>query len=132
MDPAQLAHEAVKRFEALQTPGSGRTLIEPRESQEAREPAEPAGEPLLEMFDQLGRLDGWAKIAMDRLAGDPADGRAAHDLCCCLEQTARLHPTFTRRLAAALADRPSVKGNLPTQQPSLPNQVQPPVGTRTP
>ena len=111
MDPAQLANEALKRFEALHAPGTTVTRTET------------GSEPLLEVFDHLGKLDGWAKIAMDRLVGDPQDGRAAQELRRSLEQTARLHPQFTRRLADCLADRPTVKTSLtspvpPVQSPS--------------
>jgi hypothetical protein len=131
MDPAQLAHEACKRFEAMHaaaheaghaaheaghSPGATRTFTEPpgpRLSHETRDSGEDlvdlsgdqGDQPLLEVLDHLGKLDGWAKIAMDRLAGDPADDRAAEELCRSLEQTARLHPYFTRRLADVLAPR---------------------------
>jgi hypothetical protein len=117
MDPAQLAHEACKRFEALHTSGSNRTVLELRQARESREPGQPAefgeqqsDEPLLEVFDDLGKLDGWAKIAMDQMVGHPQDGRAAaaaQELCRSLEQTARLHPYFARRLADVLTDAPS-------------------------
>jgi hypothetical protein len=119
MDPAQLANEACKRFAALHssaTPGSA-----------VQAPAAPAGgapaaEPLLDAFQHLATLDGWAKIAMTRLAADPQDSRAHAELRRSLEQAARLHPQFTRRLADVLADRPAVKtslsntGSLPLQQ----------------
>jgi hypothetical protein len=103
MDPAQLAHEALKRFEALHAPG---TNVQRPETRDTRDTREPSSDPLLEVFDHLGKLDGWAKIAMDRLVGDPQDGRAALELRRSLEQTARLHPQFTRRLADCLAAPP--------------------------
>ena len=117
MDPAQLAHEACKRFEALHT--SGTTHTEPRTTGDVLEStAAPAvgtqrqhDEPLLEVFDHLGKLDGWAKIAMDQMADHPEDGgaaAAAAELCRSLEHTARLHPYFARQLAAVLTDRPAV------------------------
>jgi hypothetical protein len=120
MDPAQLAYEALKRFEALHAPGTNGTMVETRDLRD------PGSEPLLEVFDHLGKLDGWAKIAMDRLAGDPQDGRAAQELRRSLEQTARLHPAFTRRLADVLADRPAVKTAISTPVPP----VQSPRGVR--
>jgi hypothetical protein len=119
MDPAQLANEALKRFAALHT-GSTGTLIEAREPRENRELREPGNEPLLDLFTQLGQLDGWAKIAMDRLAADPQDSRAEQDLCRCLEHTARLHPHFTRRLADVIADRPAVRTNISSAVPQQP------------
>jgi hypothetical protein len=131
MDPAQLANEALRRFAALHTgsngSGSTGTLIEARERREAGELREPGNEPLLELFTQLGQLDGWAKIAMDRLVADPQDARAEQELCRCLEHTARLHPHFTRRLADVLADRPAVKTSISS---SLPQQSY--TGTRAP
>ena len=114
MDPAQLANEACKRFEALHA-SSNRSLTEP------------AGEPLLEVFNHLGTLDGWAKLAMARLAGDPQDARAGHELRRILEQTARLHPHFNRRLTDTLAYRPAVKTSLTT---SVPAPAQPVAGVR--
>lgn len=122
MDPAQLASEACKRFAALHLatpssalpgsalPGSTSVLA-----------AGSAAEPLLEAFKQLATLDGWAKIAMTRLAADPQDARAYQELRRSLEQAARLHPQFTRRLADVLADRPTVKTSL-SNTGSLPLQ----------
>ena len=125
MDPAQLANEALKRFAALHT-GSTGTLVEAREPRESRELREPGNEALLDLFTQLGQLDGWAKIAMDRLVADPQDARAEQELCRCLEHTARLHPHFTRRLADVLADRPAVRTNISSTLPQ-----QPMVGVQT-
>jgi hypothetical protein len=99
MDPAQMANEAVRRLAALQTSG---TL-------DAREPG---CEAVAELFEQLAVLDGWAKIARDRLITDPQDARAAQELRRSCEQTARLHPHFIRRLADALNDRPAVRTSL--------------------
>lgn len=101
MDPAQLANEALKRFAA-------------------RDLREPGNEPLLDLFAQLGQLDGWAKIAIDRLVADPQDARAEQDLGRCLEHTARLHPHFTRRLADVVADRPAVRTSISTTVPQQP------------
>jgi hypothetical protein len=124
MDPAQMANEALRRFSALSTtgsnaPGSTRTLVELREA---------GNEPLLDLFTQLGKLDSWAKIAVDRLLADPQDARAAQELRRSLEHTARLHPQFIRRLADVCLDRPAVKTSLSTG--SLPVQTLP--ATRTP
>jgi hypothetical protein len=76
---------------------------------------------LLDAFEHLATLDGWAKIAMTRLAADPQDVRAHAELRRSLEQAARLHPQFTRRLADVLADRPAVKTSL-SNTGSLPLQ----------
>jgi hypothetical protein len=46
---------------------------------------------------------------MTRLTVDPQDTRARQELRRSLEQAARLHPQFTRRLADVLSDRPAVK-----------------------
>ena len=126
MDPAQLASEALKRFAALQTgttgSGSTGTLIEARAPRELRDLRDPGNEPLLDLFNQLTELDGWAKIAMDRLVADPQDARAGQELCRCLEHTARLHPHFTRRLVDVLTERPAVRAKISSslpQQPSL-------------
>jgi uncharacterized protein YhaN len=114
MDPAQLASEAIRRLLATQTSGT----IDADE-------AEQRNAPLLEMFAQLGKLDGWAKIAIDRLAADPQDARAAQELRRSLEQTARLHPHFIQRLVAVVGVQPAVKTSITLpQQPSL--------GARTP
>jgi hypothetical protein len=85
-------------------------------------------EPLLEVFGHLCTLDGWAKVAMDRLAADPQDGRAHQELRRSCEQAARLHPQFTRRLADVVADRPAVKtslsntGSIPVQAGRTPSE----------
>jgi hypothetical protein len=124
MDPAQLANEAMKRFAALHAGSTGLastgTLIEAKEPRETRELREPGNQPLLDLFTQLGELDGWAKIAMDRLLADPHDARAEQELCSCLEHTARLHPHFTRRLVDVLADRPAVRTNISSTLPQQP------------
>ena len=104
MDPAQMADEAVRRLQA--TCNSSTTMT--RETNDA----------IIDLFEQLAVLDGWAKIARDRVLADPADSRAALELSHSCEQTARLHPTFIRRLADLVTDRPAVKtisGGLPSQ-----------------
>jgi len=117
MDPAQLAHEALKRFLALHARGTNGILIATRDLRDGREPGNDA---LLEVFAQLGKIDGWAKVSMDRLAGDPLDARATRELRGSLEQTARLHPHFNRRLADALVSRPAVKTSLSSSVKSAP------------
>ena len=115
MDPAQLATEACKRFTALHSsaPHSSATPASASvPNQTAAAPGGAAAEPLLDAFNHLGTLDGWAKIAMGRLVADPQDARAHQELRRSLEQAARLHPQFTRRLADILADRPAVKTSL--------------------
>jgi hypothetical protein len=132
MDPAQLANEACKRFAALHSsalqasalPGSARNAASGSigNAKAATEGRDSGSEPLLEVFRYLGTLDGWAKIAMGRLAADPQDTRAHQELRRSAEQAARLHPQFTRRLVDVLADRPAVKTNLSTATGSLPLQ----------
>jgi hypothetical protein len=106
MDPAQMANEAVRRLQATCTSTSS---MEYRDGNDA----------INDLFEQLAVLDGWAKIARDRVLADPADARAALDLRRSCEQSARLHPTFIRRLADVLRDRPSVKTalSMPAQTP---------------
>jgi hypothetical protein len=124
MDPAQLASEALKRFAALNTgstrSGSTGTLTEAKEPRDLRAAPDPGNEPLLDLFTQLSELDGWAKIAMDRLVADPHDARAEQELCQCLEHTARLHPQFTRRLVDVLADRPAMRTKISSSLPQQP------------
>jgi hypothetical protein len=132
MDPAQLANEACKRFAALHTsalqaaalPSPTRTSVpgSATPSKTATESRDSGSEPLLDAFKYLGTLDGWAKIAMGRLAADPQDARAHQELRRSAEQAARLHPQFTRRLVDVLADRPAVKTNLSSATGSLPLQ----------
>jgi hypothetical protein len=119
MDPAQLANEACKRFTALHSSTASSSALQA--STAPIGPPGPAVEPLLDAFEHLATLDGWAKIAMTRLAADPQDVRAHAELRRSLEQAARLHPQFTRRLADVLADRPAVKTSL-SNTGSLPLQ----------
>jgi hypothetical protein len=140
MDPAQLATEACKRFAALHSSATPSSALQGSAVQgsavqgsavqgSAVQGSTSAGsaiggsaaEPLLDAFKHLGTLDGWAKIAMTRLAADPQDARAHTELRRSLEQAARLHPQFTRRLADVLADRPAVKTSL-SNTGSLPLQ----------
>ena len=123
MDPAQLANEACKRFAAMHSASPSSAQVSALQGPAPTAPAlgGSAAEPLLDVFQQLATLDGWAKIAMTRLAADPQDTRAHQELLRSLEQAARLHPQFTRRLADVLADRPAVKTNL-SNTGSLPLQ----------
>jgi hypothetical protein len=125
MDPAQLATEACKRFAALHSSATPSSALHGQGLQGSAVPGSAvqgsAAEPLLDAFQHLGTLDGWAKIAMTRLAADPQDARAHTELRRSLEQAARLHPQFTRRLADVLADRPAVKTSL-SNTGSLPLQ----------
>lgn len=99
MDPAQMANEAVRRLQAACTSTGS---AEYRDGSDA----------ISDLFEQLTVLDGWAKVARDRVLADPTDARAALELRRSCEQSARLHPAFIRRLDDALHDRPSVKTTL--------------------
>lgn len=121
MDPAQLASEACNRFVAMTsaTTTSVATATSVATTATAGQ-ASPAGsEPLMDAFRHLCTLDAWAKVAMNRLAANPADSRARQDLNRSCEQAARLHPQFTRRLAEVLRApvvRPSLTtGSIPVQ-----------------
>jgi hypothetical protein len=115
MDPTQLADEALKRFAALNAPRSQSSGAAGGDQRDC------AAESLLAAFHHLAKLDGWAKIAMDRLVADPEDARATQELKLSMEQAARLHPQFTRRLADLLADRPPLASGI-TGRP-LPQQA---------
>jgi hypothetical protein len=103
MDPAQMSTEAVRRLIALRSTSPITTNLTP---------ALPGGEPLTDLFDELAVLDGWAKISRDRLLADLDDTRAAQELRRSLEQSARLHPAFIRRLVDVLNNRPAVKTSI--------------------
>ena len=94
MDPTQLADEALRRFTVLQTTARSSTTAVAQE---------PAAHALVATFQHLAKLDGWAKIAIDRLVADPENVRAAADLKLSMEQAARLHPQFMRTLSQACA-----------------------------
>ncbi len=85
MDPTQLVDEALRRFTVMHTAGSR---------------PEPA---LVATFQHLAKLDGWAKIAIDRLVADPENARAAADLKLSMNQAVRLHPQFMRTLSEVCA-----------------------------
>jgi hypothetical protein len=96
MDPAQMANEAVRRLQAVCVSSGASDVRE-------------GSDPIVDLFEQLAVLDGWAKIARDRVLADSHDARAVAELRRSCEQTARLHPHFIRRLTDALLDRPAVK-----------------------
>ncbi|GAB3239076.1 hypothetical protein [Kineosporia babensis] len=90
MDPTQLVDEALRRFTVMQAAQvSGAAAIE-----------QPA---LVATFQHLAKLDGWAKIAIDRLVADPENARAAADLRQSMNQAVRLHPQFMRTLSEVCA-----------------------------
>jgi hypothetical protein len=115
MDPTHLADEALRRFTALHATRSGEG------SHDASDLRDSAAEALMAAFHHLAKLDGWAKIAMDRLIADPQDARAAGELRLSLEQIAGLHPQFMRRLADALVERPAAANGIAGT--ALPQQV---------
>jgi hypothetical protein len=92
MEAAQMATEALQRL---------LTVLETRAItvDAAVPPAEP---PILEAFQQLQSLDGWAKVTFERLCADPDDSWAMRDLRRSLEQAVGLHPQFASRLDEAL------------------------------
>jgi hypothetical protein len=108
MDPTQLVDEALRRFAVTQlAANSGSAAVS----------EEPAAAGLVAAFQHLAKLDGWAKIAIDRLVADPENTRAAADLKLSMEHAVRLHPQFMRTLsevcatsgAAATARAPQVR-----------------------
>jgi hypothetical protein len=101
MDPTQMVDEALRRFTVMQTAaGSGA----------AATPQDPATRALVAVFQHLAKLDGWAKIAIDRLAVDPENARAEADLKLSMEHAARLHPQFMRTLSDVCATSATVTG----------------------
>lgn len=94
MDPTQLVDEALRRFTVIQIAAN---------SGDAAATQEPAAQALMAAFQHLAKLDGWAKIAVDRLAADPENARAAADLKLSATQAVRLHPQFMRTLAEVCA-----------------------------
>jgi hypothetical protein len=99
MDPAQLSIEAVRRLIAQRSAFASTATL-------------PGTDAIADVFEELVVLDGWAKIARDRLFVNLEDACAAQELRRSLEQTARLHPHFIRRLADVLANRPAVKTSI--------------------
>ena len=109
MDPKQLADEALRRFAVMQLAANqGNVAVA----------EEPASRALVTACQHLAKLDGWAKIALDRLVADPENIRAAADLKLSVEQAARLHPQFMRTLsevcAASGANTVTVPGQVRT------------------
>lgn len=94
MDPTQLVDEALYRFTVTQiAANSGAAAVL----------EEPAAGALVAAFQHLAKLDGWAKIAIDRLVADPENARAAADLKLSMEHAVRLHPQFMRTLSEVCA-----------------------------
>lgn len=94
MDPTQMVDEALRRFTVMQLAvNSGDTAMA----------EDPAGQALAAAFQHLAKLDGWAKIAIDRLVADPENAWAAADLKLSTEHAARLHPQFMRTLSEVCA-----------------------------
>jgi len=85
-----MVDEALRRFTVMQTAANSGAA------------AAPEG-PLVAAFGHLAKLDGWAKIALDRLVVDPGNARAAADLKLSMEHAARLHPQFMRTLSVVCA-----------------------------
>ena len=64
-------------------------------------------DPLHSTFAQLAVVDGWGKLAYQRVRKNPGDARAAADLRRSLEQAARLHPRLASQLQVAVGGRVS-------------------------
>ncbi|GAA3619158.1 hypothetical protein GCM10022223_39970 [Kineosporia mesophila] len=94
MDPTQLVDEALRRFTARQIAAN---------SGDSTGAAQPGADALAAVFQHLAKLDGWAKVAIDRLVADPENVRAAADLKLSMDQAARLHPQFMRTLSEVCA-----------------------------
>jgi hypothetical protein len=94
MDPTQMVDEALRRFAVMRSAAG---------SEAAATPQDPATRALAAVFQHLAKLDGWAKIDIDRLAVDPGNARAAADLKLSMEHAARLHPQFMRTLSEVCA-----------------------------
>lgn len=94
MDPTQLVDEALRRFTALQLATRAGDVVVA---------GTPDAQALRGAFQHLAKLDGWAKIALDRLVVDPENARAVAELKTSMEHAVRLHPQFMRTLSAACA-----------------------------
>ncbi|GAB6901633.1 hypothetical protein [Kineosporia succinea] len=94
MDPKHLVDEALRRFTVMQLAAN---------SGDAAVVEEPAARELVAAFQHLAKLDGWAKVAIDRLVVDPENARATADLKLSMDHAARLHPQFLRTLSQVCA-----------------------------
>lgn len=99
MEVGQLAAEAVRDL-TMRLSGSASTS-------ETGSFALPEGDPLFATFSQLATVDGWGKLAYQRVRRNPGDARAVADLRRSLEQAARLHPRLASQLQVALRGRVS-------------------------
>lgn len=106
MEAAQMATEALQR---LLTVIEARTAIDVDAALPATEP------PIIDAFQQLQTLDGWAKVTYERLCSDCHDAWAMHDLHRSLEQAVGLHPQFATRLDEVLRHGTPERPALPTQ-----------------
>ena len=97
MEVGQLAAQAVRD---LTTRLSGATS-----GSETGGFAIPDADPLFAAFVQLAAVDGWGKLAFQRVRANPGDARAVADLRRSLEQAARLHPRLAAQLQVALGGR---------------------------
>ena len=108
-----MVDEALRRYAVMQ--------IAP-ESGAAATPEDPATRALVAVFQHLAKLDGWAKIAIDRLAVDPENARAAADLKLGMEHAARLHPQFMRTLSEVCASSATSGAIVTVQARPVPGQ----------
>lgn len=97
MDVGQLAAQAVRDLTTRLSGGTSRS--------ETGSFALPDSDPLFATFAQLGTVDGWGKLAYQRVRKNPGDAVAVADLRCSLEQAARLHPRVASQLQLALGER---------------------------
>ncbi|MBT0772118.1 hypothetical protein KIH74_24455 [Kineosporia sp. J2-2] len=98
MDPTRMVDEALRRFTVMQLAVN---------SGDATEAEVPATRALVAAFQHVAKLDGWAKIALDRLVAEPGNARAAADLKLSMEHAARLHPQFMRTLSEVCGGVPA-------------------------
>jgi hypothetical protein len=106
MEAAQMATEALQRLLSVL---EARTAIDVDAVLPAAEP------PIIEAFQQLQTLDGWAKVTYERLCTNCHDSWALHDLHRSLEQAVGLHPHFATKLDEALRSGTPERPSLPTQ-----------------
>ncbi len=109
-----MVDEALRRFTVMQSAAGADT---------AAPPEDPATRALVAVFQHLAKLDGWAKIAIDRLAVDPENARAAADLKLGMEHAARLHPQFMRTLSEVCATTAPSGGTAPFPVRPVPGQA---------
>ena len=98
MEVGQLAAQAVRDLT---------TRLSGASASETGSFALPDTDPLFATFAQLAAVDGWGKLAYQRVRKNPGDARAVADLRRSLEQAARLHPRLASQLQVALGGRVS-------------------------